>query len=79
MLSLHCQLKGDKTMAKLTRNGVVGLELTREEIVDAFANIDAIVRKAQCREVNSDVIDILYEARDILDRADREITQILED
>jgi len=66
-------------MAKLTRNGVVGLELTREEIVDAIANIDAIVRKAQCREVNSDVIDILDEARGILDRADSEITQILED
>ena len=66
-------------MAKLTRNGVVGLELTREEIVDAIANIDAIVRKAQCREVNSDVIDILDEARGLLDRADNEITQILED
>lgn len=66
-------------MAKLTRNGVVGLELTREEIVDAIANIDAIVRKAQCREVNGDVIDILDEARGVLDRADIEITQILED
>lgn len=66
-------------MAKLTRNGVVGLELTREEIADAIANIDAIVRKAQCREVNSDVIDILDEARGLLDSADSEITQILED
>jgi hypothetical protein len=66
-------------MAKLTRNGVVGLELTREEVVDIIAKIDAIVRKAQCREVNSDVIDILDEARGILDRADSEITQILED
>ena len=66
-------------MAKLTRNGVVGLELTREEIADVIANIDAIVRKAQCREVNTDVIDILDEARGLLDRADSEITQILED
>ena len=66
-------------MAKLTRNGVVGLALTREEIADAIANIDAIVRKAQCREVNSDVIDILDEARGVLDRADIEITHILED
>lgn len=66
-------------MAKLTRNGVVGLELTREEIADAIANIDAIVRKAQCREVNSDVIDILDEARGALDRADNAITEILED
>ena len=66
-------------MAKLTRNGVVGLELTREEIVDAIANIDAIVRKAQCREVNTDVLDILDEARGALDRADNAITKILED
>ena len=66
-------------MAKLTRNGVVGLELTREEIVDAIANIDAIVRKAQCREVNDDVIDILVEARGALDTADNAITEILED
>ena len=66
-------------MAKLTRNGVVGLELTREEIVDAIANIDAIVRKAQCREVNGDVIDILVEARGALDTADNAITEILED
>ena len=66
-------------MAKLTRNGVVGLELTREEIVDAIANIDAIVRKAQCREVNTDVLDILDEARGALDRADNAITEILED
>ena len=66
-------------MAKLTRNGVVGLELTREEVVDVIAKIDALVRKAQCREVNGDVIDILDEARGVLDRADIEITQILED
>jgi len=66
-------------MAKLTRNGVVGLELTREEVVDVIAAIDGIVRKAQCREVNSDVIDILDEARGILERADIEITQILEE
>lgn len=67
-------------MAKeLTRTGVVGLELTREEIADAIANIDAIVRKAQCREVNTDVLDILDEARGALDRADNAITEILED
>ena len=64
---------------KLTRVGVVGLELTREEVVDVIAKIDALVRKAECREVNSDVIDILDEARGVLDRADIEITQILED
>ena len=64
---------------KLTRVGVAGLELTREEVVDVIAKIDALVRKAECREVNSDVIDILDEARGVLDRADIEITKILED
>lgn len=66
-------------MAKLTRNGVVGLELTREEVVDVIAKIDALVRKAQCREVNGDVLDILNEARGVLNRADILITFILED
>ena len=64
---------------KLTRVGVVGLELTREEVVDVIAKIDAIYRKAQCREVNSDVLDILDEARGVLDKADIEITKILDD
>ena len=64
---------------KLTRVGVAGLELTREEVVDVIAKIDALVRKAECREVNSDVIDILDEARGVLDRADIEITKILEE
>lgn len=64
---------------KLTRVGVAGLELTREEVVDVIAKIDAIYRKAQCREVNSDVLDILDEARGVLDKADIEITKILED
>ena len=64
---------------KLTRVGVAGLELTREEVVDVIAKIDALVRKAECREVNSDVIDIRDEARGVLDRADIEITKILED
>ena len=67
-------------MAKeLSRVGAVGLELTREEVVDAIATIDAIVRKAQCREVNQDVIDILDEARNKLDEADMLITDILEE
>jgi len=63
---------------KLSRVGAVGLELTREEVVDVIGTIDAIVRKAECREVNQDVIYILDEARNILDRADILITEILE-
>ena len=66
-------------MAKeLSRVGAVGLELTREDIADTIGMIDAIVRKAQCREVNEDVIDILYEAKNKLDEADTLITKILE-
>jgi len=66
-------------MAKeLTRNGVVGLELTREEVNDAMAMVDAIIRKAQCREVNQIVLDILSNAREELDRADSALTGILE-
>ena len=65
-------------MAKeLSRVGAVGLELTREDIADAIGTIDAIVRKAQCREVNEDVIDVLHEAKNKLDEADTIITDIL--
>ena len=67
-------------MAKeLSRVGAVGLELTREDVVDTIATIDAIVRKAQCREVNQDVLDVLDEARNKLDEADTLITKILEE
>lgn len=66
-------------MAKeLTRVGVVGLELTREEIADAMGAVDAIIRKAQCREVNQIVLDQLSNAREYLDMADSSITGILE-
>ena len=67
-------------MAKeLTRTGIVGLELTREEIADVMGNIDAVIRKAQCREVNCCVLDFLDRAKDYLNRADKTITCILED
>ena len=66
-------------MAKeLTRVGVAGLELTREEIADAMGAVDAIIRKAQCREVNQIVLDQLSNAREYLDMADSSLTGILE-
>jgi hypothetical protein len=66
-------------MAKeLTRTGVVGLELTREEIADAMGAVVAVERKAQCREVNCDVLDLLTEAKMKLMAADDMITEILE-
>ena len=66
-------------MAKeLTRTGIVGLELTREEVADAIGLIDAIIRKAQCREVNCDVLDCLSSAKKSLEESDDAITEILE-
>ena len=66
-------------MAKeLTRTGVVGLELTREEVIDAALNVEAIMRKAQCREVNCDVIDELDKVCKALASIDDMITEILE-
>ena len=65
-------------MTKLTRNGGVGLELTREEIADAMGAVVAIERKAQCREVNCDVLDLLTEAKKKLMAADDMITEILD-
>lgn len=65
-------------MANLTRNGVVGLELTREEIIDLAHNVQSIIRKAQCREVNCDILDMLDKVSSELSTIDAEITDILE-
>ena len=65
-------------MAELTLNGTKGLELTREEVIDLGFKADALVRKAQCREVNQDVLDLIQDASEKLDEADRIITEILE-
>lgn len=65
-------------MADLTLNGTKGLELTREEAIDLSFKTYAPVRKAQCREVNEDVIDLIRDASEKLDEADRMITEILE-
>ena len=66
-------------MAKeLTRNGVVGLELTREEVIDLSYKVKAVLRKAQCREVNCDIIDALDEVCNKLGDIDHNITEIIE-
>ena len=66
-------------MAKeLTRNGVVGLELTREDVNDILGNVRALIRKAQCREVNCIIIDQLSHIEDELDAVDSTLTGILE-
>lgn len=62
---------------ELTRNGVVGLELTREEVIDLSYRVRALMRKAQCREVNCDIIDMVDDVRSQLEAIDYEITKIL--
>lgn len=66
-------------MAKeLTRTGIVGLELTREEVNDVLGAVRSLIRKAQCREVNQVVIDKLSHVEDELDAVDSTLTGILE-
>ena len=66
-------------MAKeLTRVGIVGLELTREEVNDVLGAVKSLIRKAQCREVNQIVIHQLSHVEDELDAVDSTLTGILE-
>lgn len=66
-------------MANLTRNGVVGLELTREEVIDLMNKVDALEAKAACREVNEEVLSMIKHATINLRSAELRITAILED
>ncbi len=66
-------------MAELTLNGTKGLEMTREEVIDLGFKADALVRKAQCREINQGVLDLIQDAVEKLTEADNLITDILED
>jgi len=67
-------------MAKeLTRVGIVGLELTREEIVDIKESLRAVMRKAQCREVNEEIIDSISSVVSELGKIDRNITTKLDE
>lgn len=63
---------------KLTRNGVVGLELTREEVIDLIYKMKAVEEKAACREVNCDIIDALHEVIGHLGAVEKGLTEILE-
>ncbi len=65
-------------MTELTLNGTKGLELTREEVIDLGFKADALVRKAQCREVNQDVLDLIQDVVEKCAEIDNLITDILE-
>ena len=66
-------------MANLTRVGTKGLELTREEVIDLAHEVQGIIRKAQCREVNCDILNMLDHVSSELSAIDAEITEILEE
>lgn len=65
-------------MAKLTRVGTKGLELTREEVIDLAHEVQGIIRKAQCREVNCEILCMLDKVSSELSAIDAEITDILD-
>ena len=65
-------------MPKLTRNGMVGLELTREEVIDIRQRVIALERKAECREVNCEVLDLLEHVEGELEQIDNRLTEIIE-
>jgi hypothetical protein len=56
-----------------------GLLKTREEVVDIQFAVAALMRKAQCRQVNCDVIDMLEDARRELVSIENELTIIIGD
>lgn len=64
---------------ELTRVGIVGLELTREEIIDIKESLRAVMRKAQCREVNDEIIDSISSVVNELGKIDRKITTELDE
>ncbi len=55
-----------------------GLLDTREEAIELRFKIIALKRKAQCREVNSNILDRLMFAANMLADVDEEITKLLE-
>lgn len=65
-------------MADLTRNGVVGLELTREEVIDLKYKTRALIAKAQCREVHGDIVHEIEGVAISLFNVEQLITELLE-
>lgn len=55
------------------------MEKTREEIIELRYNVSAVLRKAQCRAVNCDVIDALAIIEQELEGLDNLMTEIIGD
>lgn len=55
------------------------MEKTREEIIELRAQVGAVMRKAQCRAVNCDVIALLVNIEKELQELDDYMTDIIGD
>lgn len=55
------------------------MEKTREDIIDLRYRVSAVLRKAQCRAVDCDIIDRLAIIEKDLDTLDEDITKIIGD
>ena len=57
---------------------MVGLELTREEVIDLLYSAQALENKAACREVNCDILDALHEVIGQIGAIYKGLTEIIE-
>lgn len=56
-----------------------GLLQTREDVIDLKHNLMALARKAQCRQVNCDIIDQLAELEQRFTEIENNLTEIIGD
>lgn len=55
------------------------MKQTREDIIDLKCHADAVFRKAQCRAVNCEILDMLDKAINIIIDIDDRMTEIIGD
>lgn len=55
------------------------LQLTRENVIDIKGQLDALTRKAQCRSIACDVVDMLAKASEKLEAIDELLTEMIGD
>lgn len=55
------------------------MELTREDVIDLYHHAAAVTRKAQCRQVNCDLIDKLADITKDLMTLDYDFTEVIGD
>ena len=59
--------------------GADGLRQTREDVIDFKCGLSALIRKAQCRQVNSDIIDNLDYVMKTLRHIESDLTDLIGD